>query len=85
MHTLGDLVGRPNDYLSGVDPLEMNLLVARGLPAFADLEIERYQRQADQWAEDLRQRLPGLEVGFHKRPQDWKNDIRFFRLGELCC
>src|SRR5438067_9117671 len=84
MHTLGDLVGRPNKYLHDVDPLEMNLLVAQTLPALADLEIEPYQRQADEWAADFQQRLPGFEAEFRKTPQDWKNDIRFFRVGGLC-
>lgn len=84
MHTLGELVGRSNDYLRHVDPLEMNLLVAQALPAFADLEIQPFQRCADEWAADLRQRLPEFEAKFHKTPENWKNDIRFFRLGVLC-
>lgn len=84
MHMLSELVGRPNDYLSRIDPLEMNLLVAQALPAFSNLEIEPYQRRADEWAADFQRRLPGFEAEFHKAPQDWKNDIRFFRLGGLC-
>ena len=69
--------------LAKVDPLVMNLLVAKSVPSLADLDIPRYQRQADQWAEDVRRRLPGAERVFRRTPQDWKNDVNFFRLGVL--
>src|SRR5262245_30309884 len=62
----------------------MNLLVARGIPRLAHLDITSYQRLADEWVEDFRPRLPGGEAKFHKRPQDLKNDVNFFRLGMLC-
>src|SRR5438132_12660665 len=39
---------------------------------------------ADHWAGEIRKGLPDAEVQFHKTPQDWKNDIHFFRLGVLC-
>ena len=62
----------------------MNLVVAQGIPCFADLDIGHYVRLADQWASDIRQRLPGAEAHFHRSPANWKNDIRFFRLGIVC-
>jgi len=70
--------------LARVDPLVMNLLVAKSIPSLADLDIPRYQRQADQWAEDIRRRLPGAEKVYRRTPQNWKNDVNFFRLGVLC-
>jgi hypothetical protein len=70
--------------LAGVDPVEMNLLVAKGIPSLADLDTQQYQRMADAWAEDIRRRLPAAEVEFHKTPLDWKGDVRFFRLGMVC-
>jgi hypothetical protein len=70
--------------LARVDPVEMNILVAKGIPGLADLDVRRYQRMADDWAGDIRRRLPAAEVEFHKSPLDWKNDIRFFRLGMVC-
>jgi len=69
--------------LARVDPLVMNLLVAKSVPSLADLDIPRYQRLADQWADDVRRRLPGAEKVFWRTPQDWKNDVNFFRLGVL--
>ena len=70
--------------LGRVDPLVMNLLVAKSIPSLADLDVPRYQKLADQWAEDVRRRLPGAEKVFWRTPQDWKNDVNFFRLGVLC-
>ncbi len=29
--------------------------------------------------------MPGAERVFRKTPQDWKNDVNFFRFGVLCC
>jgi hypothetical protein len=70
--------------LARVDPLVMNLLVAKSIPSLVNLDINGYQRQADQWAEDVRRRLPGAERVFRRTPQDWKDDVNFFRLGVLC-
>ncbi len=70
--------------LARTDPLVMNLLVAKSIPALADVDIPRYQRQADQWAEEVRWRLPSAEQVFRQTPWDWKNDVNFFRLGVLC-
>lgn len=70
--------------LARVDPLVMNLLVAISIPSLAELDIPRYEKLADQWAEDVRRRLPSAERVFRQTPQDWKNDVNFFRLGVLC-
>jgi hypothetical protein len=70
--------------LARIDPLAMNLLVAKSIPSLSDLDIPRYRRLADQWAEDVRRRLPGAEQVFRRSPQDWKGDVNFFRLGVLC-
>jgi hypothetical protein len=66
------------------DPLVMNLVVAKGIPSLANLDIGHYAALADKWANDIRHRLPGMEPHFHRSPADWKNDIRFFRLGIVC-
>ena len=62
----------------------MNLIVAKGIPSLASLDIGNYVAQADEWASDIRQRLPRMEAHFHRAQADWKNDIRFFRLGVVC-
>jgi hypothetical protein len=78
------LLACSNAELARVDPLVLNLLVARSIPSLAQLDIPRYERQADQMSADVRQRIPSAEKEFWKSPQDWKNDVNFFRLGILC-
>ena len=70
--------------LSRVDPVEMNLLVAKSIPALAGLDIPHYQRLADEWTDAVRGRLPSAEKVFRQTPWQWKDDINFFRLGVLC-
>jgi len=84
MHVLGDVIGKSDTFLASVDPLELNLLVAREIPACRDLAVAEYQRTADAWATDLAARLVTFEDQFHVSPEAWKDDIRFFRLGLLC-
>ena len=78
------LLACSDDELARVDPVVMNLLVAKSIPSLADLDIPRYQRQADEWAMAVQERLPGAEKVFRQTPWDWKNDVNFFRLGVLC-
>ncbi len=73
-----------DEQLRRVDPLAMNLLVAKSIPSLVNLDIPQYQKQANQWAEEVRQRLPAAEQVFWQTPWDWKNDVNFFRLGVLC-
>src|ERR1700730_18622272 len=78
------LPGLPDTELARVDPVAMNLLVAKGIPGLAHLAITGYQREADRFANDVRVCLPAHEKHFWRTPQDWRNDIHFFRLGVLC-
>jgi hypothetical protein len=78
------LLGYGNLELAFVDPLEMNLLVAKGVEPLAHLRIEDYLQKADDWANEIRDGLVKAEEEFHKTPLDWKNDLNFFRLGFLC-
>jgi hypothetical protein len=59
-----NLLSLPGAELAQTDPLVMNLLVAKGLPALADLDIDPYRRLADRWASDVRARLPSYEREF---------------------
>src|SRR5262245_46620382 len=40
--------------LVGVDPVVMNLTIAKGIPGLESLDIPRYARLADEWAADIR-------------------------------
>jgi hypothetical protein len=80
--TLTDLLGMTDRDLATVDPLAMNLIIAKGIPSLADLEVCRYQEMVNDWVSDFTRRcLPRWEPCFHQTPQDFEDDIRFFRLG----
>lgn len=83
--SLGALVAMQPEELAGVDPLVMNLTVAKGVSVLADIEIADYQAIVNGWVRDFARRcLPCWEPYFHEAPQDFKNDIRYFRLGMVC-
>src|SRR5262249_15794955 len=74
-----------DEQLAAVDPIAMNLLVAKGVPALSELNIDRYQRIVNSWVQDFTARcLPEWKPYFHKSPSDYHNDIKYFRLGMVC-
>lgn len=73
-----------DDQLAEVDPVEINLLVAKSIPSLSHLDIPLYQRHADTWAEGVRERLPHAERVFAESPADWNDDLNFLRLAVLC-
>jgi hypothetical protein len=85
--TLGDLSvlsKLPERQLAAMDPLRLNLAVARGCSRLDDREIAQLAGTLDSWAAEVARALPNAEAEFHKSPADWKNDLDFFRLGLLC-
>ena len=75
--TLAELVGMSDDELAAVDPLAMNLIVAKGLRALAELDIGRYQDFLNALTMDFARRcLPHWEKFFHEAPQDFRDDLR---------
>lgn len=83
-HRLEALTGMSADQLAQIDPLRLNLAVARGCPGLGNLEVAPHAAELDRWAHELRRLLPGAEEEFRRSPTDWKDDIHFFHLGLLC-
>ena len=81
--SLWQLVDQSDEELERTDLVAMNLIVAKGIPSLKDIDIEHYCRIVDEWTEQFRKELPDRERRFHASPQNWKNDIRFFRVGML--
>lgn len=80
----GQLIGLSNSELSEIDPLAANLIIAKSTHQLRDMEIARFQSVVNRWAEAFRDHyLPDCEEYFHEQPGDFKNDIRFFRVGML--
>jgi hypothetical protein len=84
MFHLQYLVSLADGELARIDPLLLNLVVARGIPTLAHLDIAAYQRLADQWAAEIGRCATEDEPMFRRCPGSWKSDLAFFRLGVLC-
>jgi hypothetical protein len=78
-----DFVSASDAELTAIDPLELNLIVAKG--AERDLNIPRYKAMADEWAEAILAEMPTAEEHFHQIPRRWLNDIRYARLAVMAC
>ena len=81
--TLWQFLALPDEDLEKADLVELNLAVAREIPAFHDIDVSRYWQIVTQWSQQFAQRLPELERMFKKTPWKWKSDMRFFRVGML--
>ena len=71
-HTERSLLGYGNDELKLIDPLLMNLLVAKGIPALAKINIFSYEQKIDEWANGIRRGLRDAEHQFYQTPHHWK-------------
>jgi hypothetical protein len=82
--SLTSLKNCSDDVLAQVDPLLLNLAVARAIPMMCRLDIASYQQQAETWGVELRKFLREAEEQFYRSPGEWKHDLAFFRLGVMC-
>ena len=78
--TVDQLVALPNDELAKVDPVVMNLVVAKGIPALGNLDIGHYVGLADHWAAEIEQHIPAGDANFYRNPERLQNDLDFSRL-----
>ena len=83
IRSIWQLLALDDSSLEKVDVVVLNLVVAKGIPALANLNIARYVRTVDDWTRQFRRVLPDMERQFRETPERWKNDIRFFRVGML--
>ncbi|HZL37518.1 MAG TPA: transglutaminase family protein [Tepidisphaeraceae bacterium] len=78
------LLALTDDDLEQVDLVIVNLAVARGIKSLNHLEVEKYIKIVDEWADEFRRFLPGSEArNFNRAPEKWHGDIHFFRMGML--
>jgi len=81
--TVAQLAALTDDELERADVVEMNIALAREIPALEDLDYDKYRRIVDGWTDQFRPWLPTVEHTFHQDPGKYQNDINFFRLGML--
>ena len=81
--TVWQFIDLPDEELERADLVAMNIAVAKGVATLANLDASRYIKTVDEWTRQFAHWLPSAEAGFHRTPQKWKNDLRFFRVGML--
>lgn len=81
--SVADLMALPDSELEHVDIVEMNIAVAREIPGLESLDYAKYRQIVDAWTAQFRAWLPTVEHAYYERPEYFKNDINFFRLGML--
>jgi len=81
--TVAQLMALSDAELEKVDVLEMSVAVAREIPGLEKLDYNHYRQIVDGWTDQFRRWLPTVEYAFHEKPDKYKNDINFFRLGLL--
>ncbi len=69
--------------LQCIDPLIMNLAVARGLPEFASLDIDRYVRQLDAWAAEIKHDTERHYYRFAEKPEEFKHSEIEYKISWL--
>lgn len=80
--TTDQLIGLTDEQLVELDPLAVNLIVAKGTERLADLDICPYQEQVNTWAWDFANRyLPFWLTVFQDQPEFYNCDRRIFEVG----
>jgi hypothetical protein len=82
--TTDQLVGLTDEQLSEFDPLAVNLIVAKGIPRLAELDIRQYQHQVNQWtANFVTNALPHCSEVFQPDPKLFERDRRYYEVGMI--
>jgi hypothetical protein len=76
---LDDLLAMPDEALERVDPLEVDLAVARTIPDCQSLEVAKYKKTVDEWAERVRSETDRHLYKFQQAPGEYKNSQAYFK------
>lgn len=83
--TTEQLLGLTDEQLATVDPLAVNLIVAREVPSLAGLDIAQYQDKVNQWTTEFATNcLPNWQYAFEGDSDRYFGDVRFFSVAMLC-
>lgn len=78
-----DLVAMDDAELEAMDPLVMNMVVAKGLPDLAGIEFTRYARVVDGWAERIAQGITVGEAEAARTSPAYRADPDIWRAGSM--
>lgn len=77
------LLALPDEELEKVSLVELNLAVVREIEGYEGLDLAKYETFVDQWAREFAKELPKIDATFRGREAEYKNDLRFYRIGQL--
>lgn len=78
-----ELLALSDEELEKVSLVELNLTVVREIEGYEDLDASKYEAIVDQWAHEFAKELPKIDATFRGREAEYKNDLRFYRIGQL--
>lgn len=80
--TAEDLVRMSDAELARIDPVVVNLIVARGIPGLEQIDIAKYVRTVDEWAAEIKAGLDATESA--ERSSDlYRHDPDLWRVGGM--
>lgn len=81
--TIDELVAMTNDELASIDPVIISLVVAKGIPSFADLRTQDYVQAVDAWAAQIRNDTNRHSYRFNQDPSAFNNSMADFKISWL--
>ncbi len=67
-----------------IDVLALNLAIAREIPSLRSLDVSKYQRVLDSWADHVRREVQRNLHRFRAAPKDFNNSQAYFTAMMLC-
>lgn len=78
-----DLVAMSDAELEAMDPLVMNMVVAKGVPELAGIDFAKYARVVDGWADGIGKGLAATEAAESATSPAYKTDPNIWRAGGM--
>ncbi len=81
--TVDQLMGLSDEELGRVDPVVVNLAVARGIPKFANLDVEHYVHAIDAWAREIKHDIERHHCRFEQNPAEFDHSEARYKIDWL--
>ncbi len=81
---LHDLLNLPDADFEKLDVVELNLAIVREIPACGQLDVARYRRTVDGWAERVKEETNRHWYRFERNPADYENSTGYFCALVMC-
>ena len=81
--TVDQLIDLSDEQLDSVDLVELNLAVARGIPGLEGLNLGKYQRQIDTWAQAIQSMTAMADFPLTLPDEQWKENVGLLRLSAM--